>query len=217
MGLDTLETFAVMRNPQLANSYSYAGDNPIKDKDPNGRIIDTLVDFGFIAYDVYRVGDAYLNGGNVQEELGYLGLDVAGAAVPFATGFGAIARTAKIASKAEKAYEEGRAVEAGIKIGEAGGPGAGKRFPKSVQDTARQQSQGKCVFCGVDTQQGVRGPTQSQTDHAIPKSKGGNNSQSNAQNTCRSCNLSKGSNTSVEHVQKQLIKVLKAYVKKLGG
>ncbi|MFT7557887.1 MAG: 5-methylcytosine-specific restriction endonuclease McrA [Planctomycetota bacterium] len=42
-------------------------------------------------------------------------------------------------------------------------------------------------------------PTNSaEIDHAIPKSKGGNNSIDNAQNTCRTCNRSKGSKTTEE-------------------
>ena len=96
----TRDGVTVLQNPQAQNSYSYAGNNPINEKDPTGRLIDTLVDLGFIAYDVYRVGDAYFNGGDVQAELGYLGLDVAGAATPFATGFGAVARTARVANHA---------------------------------------------------------------------------------------------------------------------
>jgi hypothetical protein len=71
-----------------------------KKKDRQGRLIDTIADIGFIGYDLYRVGQAYYNGGDVRAELGYLGLDVAGAATPFGTGFGLAARAAKGASVA---------------------------------------------------------------------------------------------------------------------
>lgn len=83
-------------NPQFQNSYSYAANNPIVNKDPDGRFLDTVVDLGFIAYDIYKVGNAIATGGDVRSELGYLALDVAGAATPFATGFGAVARTANV-------------------------------------------------------------------------------------------------------------------------
>jgi RHS repeat-associated protein len=197
--------------PQLQNSYSYGADSPIVNRDPDGRFLDTIADIGFIGYDLYSIGSAYVNGGDVKSELGYLGLDIAGAFTPFATGFGAVARTVKVVNKAENA------VQGGIKVGQAGGKGSGKAFSQTTKNSAHEASNGKCVFCNVDTKQRVKGPTQSNTDHAIAKSRGGNNTPANAQNTCRSCNQSKGSKNSTEFLQKQLITVLKEYVKKLGG
>jgi DNA-formamidopyrimidine glycosylase len=90
--------------PQLQNSYSYAANSPIVNKDPDGRFLDTIADIGFIAYDIYSIGSAYANGQDVSEQISYLGLDVAGAFTPFATGFGAVARTAKVTNKADEAY-----------------------------------------------------------------------------------------------------------------
>ena len=43
-------------------------------------------------------------------------------------------------------------------------------------------------------------PTQRNTDHAMPKARGGNNTLENAQNTCRSCNLQKGTKTTEEYI-----------------
>ena len=83
-----------LQNPQTHNSYSYTANNPLKNKDVNGEFLDTVVDVAFIAYDLYKVGEAYATGGDVKAELGYLGLDVAGAATPFATGFGVAGRLA---------------------------------------------------------------------------------------------------------------------------
>ncbi len=107
---------AVLSNPQLQNSYSYAGNNPIVSKDPSGRFLDTILDLGFIAYDVYKVGQAAFTGGNVGEQLGYLGLDVAGAAVPFVTGAGVAARGVKaanaVADAAGGANKAGNAAQA---------------------------------------------------------------------------------------------------------
>ena len=86
----------------------------------------------------------------------------------------------------------------GPKEGSAGGPGAGKRFSDSTKDAARDDT---CVFCGQTTNR-EPGPSQSQIDHAIPKSRGGNNTIDNAQNTCRTCNLQKGALTTLEYLEK---------------
>jgi 5-methylcytosine-specific restriction endonuclease McrA len=80
-----------------------------------------------------------------------------------------------------------------------GGPGAGRRFPESVRDAARAESE-TCVFCGVRTTR-QPGPTQSNIDHAIPRSRGGSNTLGNAQNTCRTCNLDKGARTTEEYLE----------------
>jgi hypothetical protein len=88
----------------------------------------------------------------------------------------------------------------GPKVGSAEAVDAGKRFPDSVKEQARAESGGKCVFCGTKTGD-APGPTQSEIDHAIPKSRGGDNTINNAQNTCRTCNRSKGAKTSEEFLE----------------
>ena len=85
---------AILTNPQAQNSYSYAGDNPIVNKDPTGRIIDTLADIGFITYDVYKITQAYIRGESVKEHFAALGLDTAGALIPGVTGLGMMAKVA---------------------------------------------------------------------------------------------------------------------------
>lgn len=77
-----------------------------------------------------------------------------------------------------------------------GGTGAGKRFGEGVKEDVRT---GECVFCGKPTTRG-RGPSQSNIDHAVPKSRGGNNSAENAQEACRTCNLEKGTQTTEEYL-----------------
>jgi hypothetical protein len=94
------------------------------------------------------------------------------------------------------------------KPGSRGGPGAGKSFPQSVKDQARSESGNKCVFCGKSTTR-ESGPTQSNIDHSIPKSQGGNNTIQNAQNTCRTCNLQKGAQTSMQFIKNVFSKLLK--------
>jgi 5-methylcytosine-specific restriction endonuclease McrA len=76
---------------------------------------------------------------------------------------------------------------------------AGKDFSKGTKDQARKESGNKCVLCGKDTT-GEPGPDQSNIDHAIPKSRGGDNTIDNAQNTCRTCNLEKGTKTTQEYM-----------------
>ena len=89
------------------------------------------------------------------------------------------------------------------KLGSSGGPEAGKSFSNHIKDTARAESNHTCVFCGVRTTRGAKPhSTRSNIDHAIPKSRQGNNTLNNAQNTCQSCNLRKGSLTTEEFLSK---------------
>jgi RHS repeat-associated protein len=91
----------------------------------------------------------------------------------------------------------------GAKEGSSGGPGAGKRFSDKTKNLAEQEARSRCVFCNQKT---VRkpGPNQRNTDHAIPKSRGGNNTLKNAQNTCRTCNLKKGTKTTREFLNQKV-------------
>jgi len=90
--------------------------------------------------------------------------------------------------------------DAAPKQGASGGEGAGKPFPDKVKEKARDESGNTCVFCGTETTN-EPGPTRSEIDHAIPKSRDGNNTQENAQNTCRTCNRQKGAQTTDEFLQ----------------
>jgi filamentous hemagglutinin len=76
-----------------------------------------------------------------------------------------------------------------IKPGSSGGATAGRGFPKSVRDAAKNENSATtpytCVYCRLKTDK-------PQVDHAIPKSKGGNATIDNAQIACPHCNASKG-------------------------
>jgi hypothetical protein len=63
------------------------GNDPGNRTDPTGTFTDTLLDFGFIGYDIFELvkNPSWTNAGA-------LGADIVGAAVPFATGFGAAVR-----------------------------------------------------------------------------------------------------------------------------
>ena len=69
------------------NLHTYVRNYPLNHADPTGAIADTLVDVGFIAYDIceFATNPSWTNAGA-------LGADVVGAVVPFATGLGAVVR-----------------------------------------------------------------------------------------------------------------------------
>ncbi len=79
-----------------------------------------------------------------------------------------------------------------LPAGSAGGPGAGKAFPRSLND--QQPDDVPCTYCGEPTSREA-GPDQLNGDHVIPRSQGGNNSPENYVPSCRSCNLEKGPRT----------------------
>ncbi|MDZ4150170.1 RHS repeat-associated core domain-containing protein, partial [Methylicorpusculum sp.] len=76
------------------NWYAYVGNNPFNRRDPSGQFFtpDTILDIGFIAYDIYSLAKDPSWGSAAA-----LGLDVAGAFLPGATGLGELYRGSKLA------------------------------------------------------------------------------------------------------------------------
>jgi RHS repeat-associated protein len=74
------------------NLYAYVRNSPTNFTDSSGMILDTIVDIASIGYDLYRLATDGRK--NLGENLAALGLDVAGALLPFATGLGAAGRAA---------------------------------------------------------------------------------------------------------------------------
>ena len=72
------------------NLYAYVGNSPTNMTDSSGMFWDTLLDIGFIGYDLYKL----FTGGrkDLGDNAANLGLDVLGAALPFVTGLGAARR-----------------------------------------------------------------------------------------------------------------------------
>lgn len=68
---------------------------------------------------------------------------------------------------------------------------SGKAFtPKGKEDAYKKNPEKICVFCRLSPKQTHNGKTQ--VDHAVAKSKGGDNTPENAQIACQRCNASKG-------------------------
>ena len=85
----------VFENPQTFNRYAYATNNPLKYDDPDGKLFDTILDVGFIAYDLFDIGRSAVRGEPISSaQWGALGADVVGAALPFVTGGGLAVRLA---------------------------------------------------------------------------------------------------------------------------
>lgn len=80
--------------PRNMSAFSFAGQNPIATSDASGEFLDIVLDAAFIAYDLGLLAyDEVSTGGtNRTDNLTALSLDVAGAAIPFATGGGALFR-----------------------------------------------------------------------------------------------------------------------------
>ncbi len=86
-------------NPQSLNHYSYGLNNPYRYKDDTGQIpIDTVFDIAFIGYDLYTLATQGV--GENNENLVAFGLDVGGAAIPYATGLGKAYKAGKLADRA---------------------------------------------------------------------------------------------------------------------
>ncbi|MEM7137921.1 MAG: RHS repeat-associated core domain-containing protein [Myxococcota bacterium] len=212
--------------PGDANLYRYAFNSPFQYTDPSGEFVETAWDVANVVMGVASFVKNVQEGNYAEAAVDAVttAIDAASVAVPGVPGGASAAVKAKraadavadiakgtakageaaadVASSAKAAGAAKSAARGGPKPGSAGGPGKGKRFPEKTKDAAEQQAGGKCVFCGKKTTR-ERGPDQRNTDHAVPKSRDGNNTLENAQNTCRTCNLKKGTSTTDEHLQNQ--------------
>jgi RHS repeat-associated protein len=225
LSVDPTWDSADLARPQAWNRYAYVQNNPMGKVDPDGRDTwdlisgvanaigsDNLIGAGRVSggnYDFQAgqdIGDFVASVGGLVEAGAGTSIGAVGVAFD-ATGFGAIVGVpANVAGATMIVHGATTAVvgtihmsesAGGPKAGSSGGPGAGKDFSKGTKDTARAESNNKCVFCGKDTTR-QPGGNQSNIDHADPKARGGNNTPANAQNTCRTCNLQRATKTSSE-------------------
>jgi RHS repeat-associated protein len=123
--------------------YAYAADNPLRNVDPNGKVVETVIDVasvGMSAVDLYN-DPSWANAG-------WLALDVVSAAIPFVPAVGAVRHAAKLggvvkaigltgdASKTAKKIQT-VANEAETVVGGAGHVAGSKKhtaFAKGVND-----------------------------------------------------------------------------------
>ena len=98
--------------------YIYCGGNPVIRIDRDGRIWDTVLDLGFIAYDLAEAGYQYWNSGKISNETkAALAADITAAVVPGMTGAGVVVRTtgkgAPRAMKSSHGLRNAKAIQEG--------------------------------------------------------------------------------------------------------
>lgn len=104
------------------NKWNYTEGNPVNYTDPSGQFLDTVLDVGFLAYDVI-VLTAHIDKGcdTLKDDLIAVALDAAGFAIPFVTGLGAVRH---IATKLDDVGDVIRYAPA-VNYGKYGGIGSG--------------------------------------------------------------------------------------------
>ncbi len=202
-------------DPQSWNLYSYTRNNPLKYVDRTGEAIETAWDVLNIGLGVKSFVDNIRSGDYGSAVVDAVGVvvDSAAAVVPFVPGgAGAVIKGARLAGKADELIDAAKTLnkadsvidaaktgEAATDVGKASSRyKAGGDFSSRTKREAAEKAGQKCEYCGQATVPGkksARGVTppknEGQTDHYLPKAKGGTNDPVNARHVCRDCNLKK--------------------------
>jgi RHS repeat-associated protein len=189
------------RNTHSFNRYAYGNNNPYRFVDQDGRqaVAEIGVAFTIAGLTIYTLSPPALQAKEKQfvarllSSLGNIIWNSNGSdAEEQTTAQPTSAGTGDSSTDTEGAGQPRR--------GEAGGPGAEKLFGEKTKDRIRERDDNKCVFCKKETTL-EPGPDRSEIDHAQPKARGGNNTENNGQNTCRTCNRVKAAKTTEEHIR----------------
>jgi hypothetical protein len=182
---DVVETFGGAVNAFNQNNGVNFGSQSLPENDLGRAIGDSI---SLVQGVGQMVGGGFMAAGGTAEALttSPAALTVVGGVIP---GAGVATAAAGVAIAANGAKVAGSAI-LNFK--------AGGNFSSKTKQDAKDAAGGKCQNCGATTtpgqksEKGVTPPgTEGQTDHKVPKSKGGTNEPSNAQHFCRDCNLKK--------------------------
>ena len=119
--------------------YVYCGNDPITRVDRDGRIWDTVIDLGFIAYDIVDAATQYFNTGSVSSTtMTALGADALAAVIPGVTG-------------------AGMAVRAGEKVAEAGvkANAVSKAIKNSVHGNSKASTKAQHAYDIINTERNI--------------------------------------------------------------
>ncbi|MEK6862516.1 MAG: RHS repeat-associated core domain-containing protein, partial [Nanoarchaeota archaeon] len=94
-------------NPQNLNRYSYVLNNPYKYNDPSGNYFETVLDIGFVVWDVVDIVKNPLNTDNWIS----LGLDLVSTATPVVAGLGRVYKAGKGLRAADKVIDAEKTFE----------------------------------------------------------------------------------------------------------
>ena len=154
------------------NLYAYVANDPLNKRDPSGEIIDTLLDIGFLVYDVYKIARE----GRTKQNLAALGADAAATFVPGLTGAGLAIRAGKHGGEVAGRVRRVERTASGRRVGDF--TQKQKAAAKS-ENAAQNGGSMNCTDCGgelqnVRSQKATPTPAnQAQVHHDPPIHQGG--------------------------------------------
>ncbi|HEX8063005.1 MAG TPA: RHS repeat-associated core domain-containing protein [Allosphingosinicella sp.] len=152
------------------NAYAYVGNDPLNKRDPTGK-------FSCVMH-ADRSQTCTYDSSSFIDTLAF-------ASYKFLYEHGLLSSDEAVVSDREPGRDGKR--------GATGGPGAGKRFPAESPEVRESKDGVPCVYCDEETTNEPGHPNSRERDHIDPRKRGGNDSEENERDSCRTCNRSKGS------------------------